>query len=49
MSIRGRVLPTEGHRGHPGWLSVMFAPTSDVMHRCMRWVLERTGDVPTRI
>jgi len=27
----------------------MFAPTSDTAHRCMRWVLERTGAVPTGI
>jgi len=33
----------------PGGCPLMFGPTSDGMHRCMRWVLERTGAVPTHI
>lgn len=33
----------------PGGCPLMFAPTSDGMHRCMRWVLEHTGAVPTGI
>jgi hypothetical protein len=33
----------------PGGCPLMFAPTSDTAHRCMRWVLERTGAVPTGI
>jgi predicted CoA-binding protein len=33
----------------PGGCPLMFAPTSDGVHRCMRWVLERTGAVPTDI
>ena len=33
----------------PGGCPLMFAPTSDGIHRCMRWVLERTGAVPTGI
>lgn len=33
----------------PGGCPLMFAPTSDTGHRCMRWVLERTGAVPTNI
>lgn len=33
----------------PGGCPLMYAPTSDGLHRCMRWVLERTGAVPTGI
>jgi len=32
-----------------GGCPLMFAPTSDTAHRCMRWVLERTGAVPLGI
>ncbi len=32
-----------------GGCPLMYAPTSDTAHRCMRWVLERTGAVPTGI
>jgi len=33
----------------PGGCPLMYAPTSDTAHRCMRWALERTGAVPTHI
>lgn len=33
----------------PGGCPLMYAPTSDIGHRCMRWFLERTGKVPTGI
>jgi uncharacterized protein len=33
----------------PGGCPLMYAPTSDTVHRCMRWVLERTGAVPTGV
>jgi nicotinate-nucleotide pyrophosphorylase len=32
-----------------GGCPLMSAPTSDLTHRCMRWVLERTGAVPRGI
>lgn len=32
-----------------GGCPLMFGPTSDGVHRCMRWVLERTGAVPLGI
>ena len=32
-----------------GGCPLMYGKTSDVAHRCMRWVLERTGAVPTGI
>jgi predicted CoA-binding protein len=33
----------------PGGCPLMFEPTSDGFHRCIRWVFERTGTVPTEI
>jgi predicted CoA-binding protein len=33
----------------PGGCPLMYAPTSDGVHRCMRFVLEFTGAVPTGI
>jgi len=33
----------------PGGCPLMYAPTSDGVHRCMRWFLELTGAVPTGI
>jgi uncharacterized protein len=33
----------------PGGCPLMFAPTSDPVHRCMRWIFERTGAVPTDV
>lgn len=32
-----------------GGCPLMYGPTADGFHRCMRWVLERTGAVPTGI
>jgi predicted CoA-binding protein len=33
----------------PGGCPLMFGTTSDFSHRCMRWILQRTGAVPRGI
>ena len=33
----------------PGGCLLMFGPTADLPHRCMRWFLQRGGIVPTGI
>jgi predicted CoA-binding protein len=33
----------------PGGCPLMFGATSDFSHRCMRWLLQRTGAVPRGI
>ncbi|MBU6423187.1 MAG: CoA-binding protein [Chloroflexota bacterium] len=32
-----------------GGCPLMYAPTSDLGHRCMRWFLERSGSVPRNV
>jgi hypothetical protein len=40
---------THGMSVIAGGCPLMYGPTADGLHRCMRWVLERTGAVPTGI